>query len=86
MDARTAASPTGNNDYAFFGMAGMSWTAPYVAGVYALACQVDPGITPQKFWSTALLTGRRTQVVHNGEPTSFGVILDPQALIAALLK
>ena len=86
MDARTAASPTGNKDYVFFGMGGMSWTAPYVAGVYALACQVDPGITPDKFWSTALQTGRTTQVMHNGEPVSFGVILDSQALIAALQK
>ena len=86
MDARTTASPTGNKDYVFFSEGGMSWTAPYVAGVYALACQVDPGITPEKFWSTALQTGRTTQVVHNGEPVSFGVILDPQALIAALEK
>ena len=54
MDARTTASPTGNKDYVFYGMGGISWTAPYLAGVYALACQIDPKITPEKFWSHRL--------------------------------
>ena len=84
MDARTTASPTGNKDYVFYSVGGMSWTAPYLAGVYALACQIDPKITPEKFWSTALRTGKTTQIEHNGKQYSFGVILDPQALIAAL--
>jgi hypothetical protein len=86
MDARTTASPTGVEDYAFYGVGGMSWTVPYLAGMYALACQVDPGITPEKFWSTALATGRTTRIEHDGKQYSFGVILDPQALIAALQK
>jgi len=86
MDARTTASPTGNKDYVFYSTGGMSWTAPYLAGVYALACQIDPKITPEKFWSTALQTGKTTQVEYNGKQISFGVILNPQALIAVLQK
>jgi subtilisin family serine protease len=86
MDARTTASPTGSQDYVFYGAGGISWTAPYLAGVYALACQVDPKITPQKFWSTALQTGRTTTIGHAGQQYPFGVILDPPALIAALQK
>ena len=86
MDARTTASPTGFNDYAFYGEGGRSWSIPYIAGMYALAWQVDPGITPQEFWSKALQTGQTTQLVHNGKSYSFGVILDPQALIAAIQK
>jgi hypothetical protein len=62
----------------------MSWTAPYLAGIYALACQVDHKITPDIFWSTALKTGRTIQIEHEGKSYSFGVILDPQALIRAL--
>jgi hypothetical protein len=54
--------------------------------MYALAWQVDPGITPQEFWSAALQTGRTIQIEHNGKQYSFGVILDPQALIAVLQK
>lgn len=86
MDARTTASPTGNKDYAFYGVGGISWIAPYLAGIYALACQVDPEITPDRFWSTALQTGKTTQIERNGKQFSFGVILDPQNLMAALKK
>ncbi|MGD0753362.1 MAG: S8/S53 family peptidase [Anaerolineales bacterium] len=86
MDARTTASPTGNKDYVFYGTGGISWTAPYLAGVYALACQIDPKITPEIFWFTALQTGKTTRVEHNGKQISFGVILNPQALIVALQK
>ena len=86
MDARTTASPTGNQDYVFYSAGGMSWTAPYLAGIYALACQIDSKITPEKFWSTALQTGKTTQIEHNGKQYSFGIILDPQGLIAALQK
>jgi len=57
MDARTTAAPTGAGDYTFHRQGGWSWVAPYLAGLYALACQVDPDITPELFWETALATG-----------------------------
>lgn len=84
MDARATASPTGYQDYVFYGIGGMSWTAPYLAGMYALTAQVKPGITPEEFWSTAMQTGKTTQIQYNGKSYSFGTILDPQAMIAAL--
>jgi subtilisin family serine protease len=86
MDSRTTASPTGFSDYAFYRQGGASWTIPYVAGMYALAVQVKPDITPEEFWAAALETGRTIQLTHEGKEYSFGVILDPQALIAALQK
>jgi hypothetical protein len=57
MDSRTTAAPTGGRDYAFYRHAGWSWVTPYIAGLYALACQVKPDITPEVFWKTALETG-----------------------------
>ena len=57
-----------------------------MAGTYALAAQVKPDITPEEFWATALETGRTIQITHEGKEYPFGVILDPQALIAALQK
>ncbi len=57
MDSRTAASPTGARDYAFYRFGGLSWAVPWAAGLYALACQVDPDMTPQVFWRKALETG-----------------------------
>jgi subtilisin family serine protease len=84
MDARTTASPTGKEDYVFYAQGGMSWTVPYLAGIYALAVQVKPDITPEAFWETALQTGRTIQIQHDGKDYKFGVILNPQALIKAI--
>jgi hypothetical protein len=86
MDSRTAASHTGNGDYFWGRVGGLSWTIPYVAGLYALACQVQPTLTPDAFWSTALATAATT-TLRNGDSTySFGKIVDPVALIDALLR
>ena len=84
MDSRTTASPSGVSDYVFYRQGGWSWSIPYIAGMYALAAQVDPGITPDEFWSLAMETGRTIQVTHNGKTYPLGPILDPVALIAAL--
>ncbi len=84
MDARTTASPTGVNDYVFYREGGWSWCIPYIAGMYALAAQVKPDITPFVFWSTALQTGRTIEVSHGATKYSLGYILDPIALIHAL--
>jgi membrane protease YdiL (CAAX protease family) len=84
MDSRTTASPTGENDYVFYRQGGWSWSIPYIAGLYALAAQVDPGITPDRFWSLALQTGREIQIKCDGESQTLGRIADPAALITAL--
>jgi hypothetical protein len=86
MDSRTTASPTGLEDYVYYGEGGWSWSIPYIAATYALACQVRADITPEGFWAAALKTGRTIQIEHGGKTYSFGKILDPQALIAALEK
>lgn len=82
MDARTTASPNGNDEYAFYRQGGWSWAIPYIAGVYALACQADPTTTPDRFWATAMQTGRTIQVTHAGESYALGPIIDPAAFIA----
>lgn len=84
MDSRTTASPTGAGDYVYYRQGGWSWTIPYIAGMYALAAQVDPNITPDRFWSLALETGRTLEILHAGQRYTLGKIADPQALIAAL--
>jgi hypothetical protein len=84
MDSRTTASPTGPDDYVFYREGGWSWAIPWIAGLYALACQVNPSITPDEFWETALKTGKTIELTHDGKTYSFGKIADPQALIAAL--
>ena len=50
----------------------MSWAVPYVAGVYALAVQVDPAITPERFWALAVRTGRTIELNRQGMTKLFG--------------
>lgn len=75
MDSRTTASPTGAHEYVFYRMGGTSWSVPYLAGMYALAAQIDPQITPDRFLTLALRTGRRFP---------YGIIVDPVALIKTI--
>jgi len=84
MDSRTTASPTGANQYVFYREGGWNWSIPYIAGMYALASQVNATITPEAFWAIALQTGRTIDVQHDGKTYLLGPILDPQALITAL--
>ena len=62
MGSRTTAAPTGISDYAFNREGGWSWVVPYIAGVYALAAQVVPEITPEKFWDVAMKTGKNNSI------------------------
>jgi hypothetical protein len=86
MDARTTASPTGKNEYAFYAEGGWSWAIPYIAGAYALAAQVEPKITPERFWALAMKTGRTVQTKDGEKTASLGPILDPARLIEALRR
>jgi subtilisin family serine protease len=84
IDSRTTASPTGTADYAYYSVGGMSWAEPYLAGVYALACQVDPKMTPDRFWKLATQTGQKIHVSSKGKTVEIGPVIDPPALIQAV--
>ncbi len=83
MDSRCTASPTGENDYVFYRTGGMSWSVPYAAGLYALACQIKPDITPEIFWKAALDTGVPF-AEGSGVTKTTGKIVNPAALIESL--
>jgi hypothetical protein len=84
MDSRTTASPCGADDYVFYRQGGWSWSIPYIAGMYALAVQVDTTITPNRFWSLALETGHTIELKYEGQTIPLGPILNPVALIEKL--
>ncbi len=84
MDSRTTASPMGNDEYVFYRLGGESWRIPYLAGMYALAAQVDPAITPERFNRLALQTGNFNEIEYEGKMYKLGPILDPEALIGAI--
>jgi len=50
----------------------MSWGAPYLAGLAALAYQVNPDITPMKV---------RSLLAETATKTDMGPIVNPQAFI-----
>jgi membrane protease YdiL (CAAX protease family) len=85
-DSRTTASHIGNREYVFYRAGGLSWSIPYIAGVYALAAQVDPGITPHNFWNLAMRTGRTITLRRGTEAIPFGPIIDPQAIVGTLSR
>ena len=76
MDNRCVAAPTGVNDYAIYQTGGLSWSVPYLAGVYALACQVKPDIDYEEFWKIALDTA-----IANDK---LDTIINPQGIIDKL--
>lgn len=81
MDSRTVASPTGSNDYVYYRLGGLSWSIPYIAGLYALACQIDPSINYHQFWETAIDTSLTTNYIYDGKSYSLNNIINPVRLI-----
>lgn len=85
MDSRCTANPTGVDDYVFYRKGGISWSVPYVAGLYALACQVKPDITPDVFWEEAFETSDII-FVDNSSKEQLGKIVNPTRLIEKIEK
>lgn len=81
MDSRTTASPTGNSDYVFYPDGGMSWSAPYIAGLYALALQADPALAPEAFLRRALATAGSVKIKRDGADYLLEGVADPAALL-----
>lgn len=86
MDSRCVASPTGSSDYVFYRTGGLSWSIPYTAGLYALACQVKPDITPEIFFKEIIATGDVKTVEKNGRKYKFGTIVNVERLVDKLQK
>ena len=77
MDHRTTAAPNGINDYAHYASGGWSWMKPFEAGVYVLAKQVKPDITPEEFFKVGLETGYYSE-------TAKCILVNPVELIQKL--
>lgn len=86
MSYRCTASPTGTEDYVVYREGGLSWAAPYVAGVYVLACQVKPEITYEEFWKLAASTAKTSHGTYEGNEYEALYIIDPLAIMGELKK
>jgi hypothetical protein len=69
---KTVASHRGHDVYTFDRMGGMSWGAPYIAGLAALAYQVNPKIQPKEIIQLLIAT-----VIN----TDAGPIVNPKGFI-----
>ena len=81
---RTYASANGAWKYEWDYTGGMSWGVPWLAGVYALCCQVDPDLTPERFIEAAEQAGKTIEVEANGTTYSIGKVVDPAGTIDLL--
>jgi len=72
---RTTASHHGRDVYTYWIEGGMSWTVPYLAGLAALAFQIDPEIPPAQI--VELWTSTATK-------TSAGPVVNPPKFIEAV--
>lgn len=65
---RTVAHYTETADYRHDSKASASWAIPVVAGYYALACEADPSMTPERFMQLAEDTAQVKQsVIKRGD-------------------
>lgn len=74
---KTLASHRGNDVYTYEREGGMSWAAPYIAGLAALAFQVNPDLQPKLILEN---------LVKTVTPTVSGPVVNPQEFIDSLKK
>jgi serine protease AprX len=68
---KTVASHRGTDVYTFDRMGGMSWGAPYIAGLAALAYQVNPDIRPKEIIQVLIETSVKTDAGSIVNPKGF---------------
>lgn len=83
MEARTMTAPT-SADLRYYPRIGLGVALPWAAGMYALAVQADPKVTPEQFLKAAHDTGDYVTVRQNDKAYQLGPILNPGRLIAAV--
>ncbi|MDU5211609.1 MAG: hypothetical protein E6441_18010, partial [Clostridium sp.] len=85
-DKKTYASFLGEDKYAYDSWGGRSSIVPYVAGLYALACQADNSITFEKFLEVADKTAYEAESVSEEYGKQRFRIINPNAIIEELIK
>lgn len=85
MGSRTYAGWTGASDYEINAGGGLSWAVPWLAGFYALCCEVEPSLTPQQFIDVIMSTSITATTTKDNYSYPLGKIIDPSAAIDKLL-
>ena len=77
----TVASLYGNKDYMYYIQGGQDTVVPYVSGLYALACQVNPSIDFNDFLDSAKKTAYKLNVKDDNNKSYKIMIIQPEKLI-----
>lgn len=85
LDPMTTADMFGDDNYSYKFVRGWSETAPYITGLYAIACQIDSNITFDDFWNVITLTGTPYNFIENNI-NFHGKIIDPIKMITEISK
>lgn len=85
-DKMTHASFTGENEYTYASIGGASSIVPYVAGLYAIACQVDSSITFEEFVQIADETAYEKDYISKEYGNQKIKIVNPNAIFEELIK
>lgn len=59
---RTMAGCLADDDYVHFSDGGASWSAPWLAGMYALCLQIDPDLTGDEFLEYVISSGEKADL------------------------
>lgn len=84
MDTRTVAGPNYDDEYVFYRYGAYSWVIPYISGLYALACEVNPKVTPEIFWNAALETSKEINFDYRSKTYEIKHVISPVDLIEKL--
>jgi hypothetical protein len=86
LDSRCTAAASGTRDYVFRREGKWNLMVSYLAGLYALSCQVRPDLTPDQFWAVALETGDPVRLGRYGTGRPLGRLANPSRLVKALQR
>ena len=76
--ARTGATGSGQSDYIYWPQGGLSWTMPYMLGLYAIVLGIDPSLTQEEI---------RQMVVDTAFENAQGMrVIDPLNFVCAALR
>ncbi|EQB87175.1 hypothetical protein J2Z44_000199 [Clostridium punense] len=84
MDSRTIAGSNYDDEYTFYRYGAYSWIVPYISGLYVLACEANPEVTPELFWKTAMETSKATKVDYKSKTFEIKHVVSPVDLINKL--
>lgn len=77
----TVASLYGNKDYMYYIQGGQDTVVPYVSGLYALACQVNPSINFNDFLESAKKTVYKVNVKDDNDKSCEIMMIQPEKLM-----